>query len=200
MSAIQEILLLPVSLGIMHIMSRWAAKETSMAIGKRGKKRFPWALQISIRGAELVSSTFWAPRYWDSTLMRIMEMCMMNTVALHRQVWDMCTAPASKNPQDWNSCSHVFSMSCCQSHVYSRIHDTVTDFVRLERGELYYLDRKRWITREWISLNEHLKEHAFKKGVCRILPNLSWTCSWKIMSRSVVCKIERVLKVLCYKF
>lgn len=42
-----------------YIMAMWEAKETSMISGQEGgKKRFPWALQIPIRVAELVSSAF----------------------------------------------------------------------------------------------------------------------------------------------
>lgn len=61
---------------------QWEAKETSMIRGNEGKRRFQWALQISISCAELVSSAFLDTKvlrsyWWESWKY---ARSMMNTV------------------------------------------------------------------------------------------------------------------------
>lgn len=137
MWTIQEILLSSVSLGILHYTAMWGGQGDQHVRGQeREKKGFRECCRFLSDVLSLSFTHFWTSRYWDCTLMRIMEMHMRNEspATKHKiylplclglppplqicQVSDTCSAAASKSQLHWGSCSLVWwSVSRCQSCV-----------------------------------------------------------------------------------
>lgn len=113
-------------------MATWEAKETSIVRGQeKKKKKVPWALQIPIRSAELVSSAVLDAKllrlYTDENHGNVYDGCLLQWKTTTPQnllvpqsappvsVSDTCSVAASKSQLDWSTRSHVWwSVSCCQ--------------------------------------------------------------------------------------